>query len=187
MEGISAFVNEVSSRESQLDILINNAGAAWGAPFDEFPESGWDKVMNINLKSVFFLTQHFAPLLRAAASPEQPAKVINIASIDGIHNARIETYSYSASKAGLIHLTRRVAKRLVEDNIHVNAIAPGAFASDMNIWARDNPDEVATRIPAKRVGRPDDIAGTAVYMCSSAGDYLVGITVPVDGGVALAS
>ena len=187
MDGINAFVDEVSSREDRLDILINNAGAAWGAPFDEFPESGWDKVMNLNVKSVFFLTQKMAPLLRAAASPEQPAKVINIASIDGIHNARIETYSYSASKAGVIHLTRRVAKRLVEENIHVNAIAPGAFASDMNVWARDNPDEVANRIPAQRVGVPDDIAGTAVFMCSRAGDYLVGITIPVDGGVALAS
>ena len=187
MEGIEAFVDEVSARENRLDILINNAGAAWGAPFDEFPEKGWDKVMDLNVKSVFFLTQKFAPLLRASASAEQPAKVINIASIDGIHNTRIETYSYSASKAGVIHLTRRVAKRLVEEHIHVNAIAPGAFASDMNIWARDNPDEVATRIPAQRVGVPDDIAGTAVYMCSRAGDYLVGITIPVDGGVALAT
>jgi 2-deoxy-D-gluconate 3-dehydrogenase len=187
VEGIDAFVGEVSEREDHVDILINNAGAAWGAPFDEFPESGWDKVMNINLKSVFFLTQKLAPLLRASASADQPAKVINIASIDGIHNARIETYSYAASKAGLIHLTRRVAKRLVEENIHVNAIAPGAFASDMNVWTRDNPDEVAKRIPARRVGTPDDIAGTAVYMCSRAGDYLVGITIPVDGGVALAS
>jgi 2-deoxy-D-gluconate 3-dehydrogenase len=186
VEGIDAFVGEVSGREDHVDILINNAGAAWAAPFDEFPESGWDKVMNINLKSVFFLTQKLTPLLRASASAERPAKVINIASIDGIHNAQIETYSYSASKAGLIHLTRRVAKRLVEENIHVNAIAPGAFASNMNVWARDNPDDVATRIPAKRVGRPDDIAGTAVYMCSRAGDYLVGITLPVDGGVALA-
>jgi 2-deoxy-D-gluconate 3-dehydrogenase len=187
MEGISAFVADVSERESRLDILINNAGAAWGADFDEFPESGWDKVMDLNVKSVFFLTQKFAPLLRASASAEQPAKVVNIASIDGIHNARIETYSYSASKAGVIHLTRRLAKRLAAENILVNAIAPGAFASDMNVWARDEPDKVATRIPVGRVGQPDDIAGTAVFMCSRAGDYLVGITIPVDGGVALAS
>ncbi|MBT8100927.1 MAG: SDR family oxidoreductase [Gammaproteobacteria bacterium] len=187
VEGIESFASEIAAREDKLDILINNAGAAWGAPFDEFSEKGWDKVVDLNLKSPFFLTQKLAPLLRAAASAETPSRVINIASIDGIRNAHIETYSYAASKAGLIHLTRRLAMRLVEENIHVNAIAPGAFASDMNIWARDNPDHVATSIPAKRIGQPDDIAGTAVYMCSRAGDYLVGITIPVDGGVALAT
>lgn len=187
MDGIEAFVGEIAGREEKLDILINNAGAAWGAPFDEFPEAGWDKVMDLNVKSLFFLTQKLAPLLRASASAEQPAKVVNIASIDGLHNARIETYSYSASKAAVIHLTRRMAKRLVEDHINVNAIAPGAFASNMNVWTRDNPDEVATRIPAKRVGTPDDMAGTAVFMCSRAGDYLVGITIPVDGGVCFAN
>jgi 2-deoxy-D-gluconate 3-dehydrogenase len=186
LDGIDAFVSEIEERTDKLDILVNNAGAAWGAPFDEFPESGWDKVMNLNLKSLFFLTQKLAPLLRAAASAERPAKVINIASIDGIHNARIETYSYSASKAGVIHLTRRLAKRLAAENILVNAIAPGAFASDMNVWARDEPEKVSERIPVGRVGEPADIAGTAVYMCSRAGDYLVGITIPVDGGVALA-
>jgi len=187
MEGIDAFVGEVSEREEQLDILINNAGAAWGAPFDEFPEKGWDKVMDLNVKSLFFLTQKLAPMLRAGASAERPAKVINIASIDGIKNAGIETYSYAASKAGVIHLTRLMAKNLAKDYINVNAIAPGAFASDMNVWARDNPDDVSTRIPAKRVGNPDDMAGAAVYMCSRAGDYLVGITLAVDGGVAYAS
>lgn len=187
LDGIDQFVAELSGREKQLDILINNAGAAWGAPFDEFPESGWDKVMDLNVKSLFFLTQKLAPMLRVSASAEQPAKVVNVASIDGLHNARIETYSYSASKAAVIHLTRRMAKRLVEDHIHVNAIAPGAFASDMNVWTRDNPDEVATRIPARRVGTPEDMAGTAVYMCSRAGDYLVGITIPVDGGVCFAN
>ena len=186
-QGMSTFVGEVAERERHLDILINNAGAAWGAAFDEFPEEGWDKVMNINLKSVFFLTQQMAPLLRAGASAEQPAKVINIASIDGIRNPDLETYSYVASKAGLIHLTRRLAKRLVGEHINVNAIAPGAFASDMNVFARDDPEGVAAGIPAKRVGRPEDIAGTAVYMCSRAGDYLVGITLAVDGGIAFAT
>lgn len=187
MDGVSEFAGQIAEREERLDILINNAGAAWGAPFDEFPESGWDKVMDLNVKSLFFLTQKLAPLLRAAASAEQPAKVVNIASIDGIHNARIETYSYSASKAAVIHLTRRMAKRLIEDHINVNAIAPGAFASDMNVWTRDNPEEVSKRIPARRVGTPADMAGTAVYMCSRAGDYLVGITIAVDGGVAYAT
>lgn len=187
MDGIEAFVAAVSKRETQLDILINNAGAAWGADFDEFPEAGWDKVMDLNVKSVFFLTQKFAPLLRASASAEQPAKVINIASTDGLHNARIETYSYSASKAAVLHLTRRLAKRLASEHIFVNAISPGAFQSNMNVWARDNPDEVGKRIPAGRVGEPSDIAGTAVYMCSRAGNYLVGISISVDGGVVFAN
>lgn len=184
--GIAGFVAELSERESQLDILINNAGAAWGAPFDEFPEAGWDKVMNINLKSVFFLTQQLAPLLRASATAERPAKIINIASIDGIYVTDTESYSYVASKAGLIHLTRRLAKRLVKEQIYVNAIAPGAFASDLNVFARDNPEGVVGLVPSKRLGRPEDMAGTAVYMVSRAGDYLVGITLTVDGGVAYA-
>lgn len=187
MDGIRAFVGKLAEREDHVDILINNAGAAWGAEFDDFPEEGWDKVMNINLRSPFFVTQQMAPLLRAAASAEQPARVINVASIDGIRVTDMETYSYVSSKAGLIHLTRRLAKRLVAENIHVNAIAPGAFASDMNVFARDNPDGVSTGIPARRIGRPDDMAGTAVYMCSRAGDYLVGITLTVDGGIAYAS
>jgi 2-deoxy-D-gluconate 3-dehydrogenase len=186
-EGVRDFVTAIDEREDRLDILINNAGAAWGAPFDEFPEEGWDKVMDLNVKSVFFLTQQFAPLLRAAASAETPAKVINIASIDGIRTPDVENYSYVAAKAGLIHLTRRIAKRLVSENIHVNAIAPGAFASDLNVFARDNPDAVAAMIPSKRLGRPEDMAGAAVYMCSRAGDYLVGITLPVDGGVVFAT
>ena len=187
MEGIEAFVAAISERETRLDILINNAGAAWAEEFDQFPESGWDKVMDLNVKSLFFLTQKFAPLLRASATRDTPAKVINIASTDGLYNARIETYSYSASKAGVIHLTRRIAKRLASEHIHVNAIAPGAFASDMNIWARDEPDVVGERIPSGRIGQQPDIGGTAVYMCSRAGDYLVGATIPLDGGVVFAN
>ena len=187
LEGIGAFVDQLKQRESQINILVNNAGAAWAAPFDEFPENGWDKVMDLNLKSVFFVTQKMAPLLRVGASAERPAKVINIASVDGLRNPEIETYPYVASKAGLIHLTRRLAKRLAGEHIHVNAIAPGAFASDMNVWARDQPDVVSARIPAMRIGDAADIAGTAVYMSSRAGDYLVGITLAVDGGVTFAT
>ena len=186
-EGIGGFVADFTAREDHLDILINNAGAAWGAEFDEFPESGWDKVMDINVKSMFFLTQQLAPMLRAAASAEQPAKVINITSIDGQRNTDMETYSYSASKAGAIHLTRRLAKRLVGEHIYVNSIAPGAFASDLNKFARDNPEMVAKFIPAQRLGRPEDMAGAAVYMCSRAGDYLVGTTLTVDGGIVYAT
>ena len=132
------------AKESKLDILVNNAGAAWGAPFEEFPESGWDKVMNLNLKSPFFLTQALHGALKAAASRDQPAKVINIASIDGIRLNPQETYSYHASKSGLIYLTRRMAATLIEDSINVTAIAPGAFASEMNRVARDHGDERGT-------------------------------------------
>jgi 2-deoxy-D-gluconate 3-dehydrogenase len=187
MDGIKGLVSELEARENHLDILVNNAGAAWGQPFDEFSEHGWDKVMNINLKSVFFLTQKLAPLLRAAASVEQPAKVINIASIDGIRVTDNETYPYVTSKAGLIHLTRRLAKRLLSEHIYVTAIAPGMFASDLNVFARDDPDGEASRVPTGRIGRPDDMAGAAVYLASRAGDYVVGITLTVDGGVAYAS
>ena len=142
--------------------------------------------MNLNLKSPFFLTQALAGPLRAAASVQQPAKVIMVASIDGIRPNPQETYSYHASKAGLIHLTRRMAATLIADNIVVSAIAPGAFASDMNITARDQAEAVSKRIPARRIGRDDDMAGVAIYLASRAGDYVVGVTIAVDGGVAYA-
>jgi NAD(P)-dependent dehydrogenase (short-subunit alcohol dehydrogenase family) len=157
------------------------------ATLDEFPENGWDKVMNINLKSPFFLTQMLHPMLKAAASEARPAKVINIASIDGIKLNPLETYSYHASKAALIYLTRRMAARLVRDNIVVSCIAPGPFASDMNRAARDRPDLVAARTPLRRIGRDEDMAGAAIYLASRAGDYVVGETIAVDGGIAYAS
>ncbi|MEM9058391.1 MAG: SDR family oxidoreductase, partial [Pseudomonadota bacterium] len=183
-EGIRAFVSDFAAREGSLDILVNNAGAAWGAAFDEFPEHGWDKVMDLNVRSVFFLTRELAGALRSAATPERPAKVINIASIDGIRVTDDETYSYGASKAAVIHLTRSLAKRLVRDHIIVNAIAPGAFASRMNRAARDAPEAVATVVPSGRVGRAGDMAGAALYLASPAGDYVVGQTIVVDGGIA---
>jgi 2-deoxy-D-gluconate 3-dehydrogenase len=187
VEGCERLAGEIIKLEPKLDILVNNAGAAWGADFDEFPESGWDKVMDLNVKSIFFLTKALAKPLRAAATHERPAKVINIASIDGIFVNPTETYSYAASKAAVIHLTRRMATRLVKDNINVTAIAPGAFKSDMNRAARDQADEVAKRIPARRVGTDEDMAGVAIYLASRAGDYVVGATVAVDGGVVYAS
>ena len=183
MAGIEMLAAEIKKREPKLDILVNNAGAAWGADFDEFPESGWDKVMNLNVKTPFFLTKALAGPLRAAATAEKPGKVINIASIDGIAVNPLETYSYAASKAGLIHMTRRMALRLAEDQIVVSAIAPGAFASDMNRAARDHGDEIAKRIPMQRIGRDDDMAGAAIYLASRAGDYVCGATLVVDGGV----
>lgn len=185
VEGAKALAAAYGQHEGSLDILVNNAGAAWGAPFDEFPESGWDKVVDLNLKSPFFLTQALAPLLRQAAQ-QRAAKVINIASIDGISVNPLETYSYAASKSGLIHLTRRMALRLIEDNIVVNAVAPGAFASEMNRDARDNGEAVSARIPARRIGSDEDMAAAAIYLASRAGDYVVGHTLTVDGGVTIA-
>lgn len=182
LEGARALAAAYAQRETQLDILVNNAGAAWGAPFAEFPENGWDKVVDTNLKAPFFLTQAMHALLRKAGE-KHCAKVINIASIDGVSVNPLETYSYAASKAGLIHMTRRMALRLVKDNIVVTAIAPGAFASDMNREARDHADETAARIPSGRIGTPEDMAGAAIYLASRAGDYVVGSTLVVDGGV----
>jgi 2-deoxy-D-gluconate 3-dehydrogenase len=185
--GAEGLASTLSAREPRLDILVNNAGAAWGAPFDEFPEQGWDKVMNLNVKSPFFLTQCLHAALARAASAERPAKVINIASIDGIRLNPLETYSYHASKAALIYLTRRMASRLVQDFIVVTAIAPGPFASEMNRVARDHADQVASRTPLRRIGRDQDMAGAAIFLASRAGDYVVGDTIAVDGGIAYAN
>jgi 2-deoxy-D-gluconate 3-dehydrogenase len=186
IDGCRALSAAYAEREASLDILVNNAGAAWGAPFDEFPEFGWDKVADLNLKSPFFLTQSLAPALRKAARPERPAKVINIASIDGMRPSAAESYSYHASKAGLIHLTRRMAAELIKEHICVTAIAPGAFASDLNRDARDHADEISKRIPSSRIGTAEDMQGIAIFLASRAGDYAVGITVAIDGGVTFA-
>lgn len=185
VEGARALAAAYAAHEGELDILVNNAGAAWGEAYDTFPESGWDKVVDLNLKAPFFLTQALTPLLRKAGA-RQVAKVINIASIDGISVNPQETYSYAASKAGLIHLTHRMSLRLIQDNIAVSAIAPGAFASSMNRDARDHAEEVSQRIPARRIGNDEDMAGAAIYLASRAGDYVVGATLVVDGGVSLA-
>ena len=187
VEGCKALAAEFLQHETSLDILVNNAGAAWGAAFDEFPESGWDKVMNLNVKSPFFLTQALHGALKKGAAGGNLAKVINIASIDGIRINPWETYSYQASKAGMIHLTRRMAARLINDDIAVSGIAPGAFASEMNKAARDEAAAVATMVPAKRIGRDEDMAGAAVFLASKAGDYVIGDTLAVDGGVAYCS
>jgi len=183
LEGINAFIAEFSKHEDKLDILVNNAGVAWGNDFEEFPEAGWDKVMDLNVKSLFFLTQKLYPQLVAAAAEGRPAKVINIGSIDGMKINPWETYSYQASKAAVIHLTKRLAARLVRDNIVVSGIGPGAFASEMNKAARDNEGMVEKGIPARRIGDAMDMAGGAIYLASRAGDYVVGTTIPIDGGV----
>lgn len=183
MDGMQHLADEIAKRESKLDILINNAGAAWGQPYLEFSEAGWHRTMDLNVKTPFFLTQKLHGLLTAAASPERPAKVIQVSSIDGQRINPWETYAYQASKAGLIQLTRRMAARLIEDNIVVSSIAPGAFPSEMNKAAKHAPDASAAGIPAKRIGTAEDMAAAAIYLCSRAGDYVVGETLTVDGGV----
>ena len=183
--GVQQLVASYQQHEQSLDILVNNTGAAWGAPYEDFPESGWDKVVDLNLKAPFFLTQALTPLLKRAAT-DHLAKVIHIASIDGVSVNPQETYSYAASKAGLIHLTRRMALKLAPERIAVSAIAPGAFASTMNKDARDRGEEVAQRIPLGRIGTPEDMAGAAIFLASRAGDYVVGSTLIVDGGVTYA-
>lgn len=184
VDGCREFAKEVTDKDSAIDILVNNAGAAWGEPFEQYPEKGWDKTMDLNVKSLFYLTQAMHGALKNASSHERPGKVINIASIDGIKINPWETYAYQASKAAVIHLTRRMAARLIKDDICVSGIAPGAFASEMNFAARDMADQTAKMIPAKRIGRDSDMAGAAVFLASRAGDYVIGDTLAVDGGVA---
>ncbi|HXP21704.1 MAG TPA: SDR family oxidoreductase [Streptosporangiaceae bacterium] len=175
---------EISGREQALHVLVNNAGATWGAPLDEFPAAAWDKVVDLNLKSPFFLTRAFLPLLEAAGTHDDPARVINIGSIDGLHVPSLPTYSYSASKAGLHHLTRVLARELGPRQITVNAVAPGPFESKMMAATLDAFGEaIAAAAPLRRIGRPDDMAGVAVYLASRAGAYVTGAVIPVDGGL----
>jgi NAD(P)-dependent dehydrogenase (short-subunit alcohol dehydrogenase family) len=181
--GCKALAAQFAEHETKLDILVNNAGAAWGEAFETFPEKGWDKVMDLNVKSPFFLTQALYEPMKAAATRDKPGKVINITSIDGQRLNPWDTYSYHASKSALIYLTKRMAARLIQDAINVTSIAPGAFASEMNRAARDHGDAVAQGIPAKRIGYDEDMAGTAIYLASRAGDYVVGDTITVDGGL----
>ena len=183
--GCELLANQVQSAEDALHILVNNAGAAWGEPFDDYPESGFDKVMDLNVKGVFFLTQKLLPLLRKSGSPEDPARVINIGSIDGIRVPLLQNYAYSASKAAVHMLTRHLAHHLVDDHITINAIAPGPFPSKMTKFMFDSLGEegIAANVPLGRAGRPDDIAGTALFLSSRAGSYLTGAVIPVDGGV----
>jgi NAD(P)-dependent dehydrogenase (short-subunit alcohol dehydrogenase family) len=183
-ERLAAFVGE---REDRLDILVNNAGASWGAPLEEYPLEAFDKLWNVNIKAVFALTVQCLPLLRAAASPADPARVINIGSIDGLGIPRMESYAYSTTKAGVHMLTRHLASKLAAEGITVNAIAPGPFDSKMMAFVLDDPAiraEIAGSVPLGRVGEPDDMAGAVIFLASRAGRYLTGAVIPVDGGLA---
>jgi NAD(P)-dependent dehydrogenase (short-subunit alcohol dehydrogenase family) len=186
-EGVSSLAADVAEREPQLDILVNNAGASWGAPLEEYPDSAWDKVMAVNVKAVHQLTVKLLPQLRASASEDDPARVINIGSIDGIRVPTTDNYAYAASKAAVHMVTRQLAYRLVRDHITVNAIAPGPFPSKMMAFVLDDPasrEAVADSVPIGRIGRPADMAGTARFLASRAGSYLTGAVIPVDGGIA---
>lgn len=185
LDGIEMFVDELSKHETKLDILINNAGAVWAAPMSEFPEMGWDKVMDINVKGLFFMTQKCLPLLKAAGTKETRARVINIASINGIRNSGMPTYSYTASKSAVVHLTTHLATDLIGENILVNAIAPGYFPSNMTkaiVEDEAMTKYALTKIPAGRLGSPEDIAGAALYLSSRASAFVCGQTLVVDGG-----
>jgi NAD(P)-dependent dehydrogenase (short-subunit alcohol dehydrogenase family) len=175
----------VADRERQLHVLVNNAGATWGAPLREFPASAWDKLLDLNLKAPFFLTRALLPLLEAAATPHDPARVINVGSIDGLTVPTFPTYAYAASKAGLHHLTRVLARELGPSGITVNAVAPGPFESKMMAQTlRDFGEQIAAASPLGRIGRPDDMAGVALYLAGRAGAYVTGAVIPVDGGIA---
>ncbi|MGH9296706.1 MAG: glucose 1-dehydrogenase [Acidimicrobiales bacterium] len=183
-EGCAELASAISQREDKLDILVNNAGATWGAPLAEHDERAFERVLALNVKAVFHLSKLLVPLLQAAGTAEEPARIINIGSIDGIHVPMLETFSYSASKAAVHQLTRHLAKRLAPE-VTVNAIAPGPFESKMMAAtlaaARD---EIEASAPMKRIGRPDDMAGAAIFLCSRAGSYVTGSILAVDGGIA---
>ncbi|MFI5395281.1 MAG: SDR family oxidoreductase [Candidatus Binatia bacterium] len=182
--GAKSLAQEIARREPALHILVNNAGANWGAPLAEYPDSAWDKVLALNLKGPFFLTRELLGLLEKGARPGDPARVINIGSIDGLTAPRLETYAYSASKAALHHMTRVLARALAPRGITVNAVAPGPFESKMMAETLDQfRDIIIATCPLGRIGEPEDMAGVAIYLASRAGAYLTGTVIPVDGGI----
>ncbi len=184
-QGAIELAAAVAERSPKVDVLVNNAGANWGAPIAEYPDSAWDKVLALNVKGVFHLTRHLLPQLEAAASPDDPARVINIGSIDGLVVPDLETYAYSSSKAAVHHLTRVLAKKLAPSHITVNAVAPGPFESKMMEQTLEAFGElIVSAVPLKRIGTPEDMAGIALFLASRAGAYVTGTVIPVDGGMA---
>jgi NAD(P)-dependent dehydrogenase (short-subunit alcohol dehydrogenase family) len=185
-DGAGELARATRERFPSLDILVNNAGAVWGAPLEDFPPKGWDRVMHTNVEGVFHLTIGLLDALRASASAEEPARVINIGSIDGLRAPAVDNYSYSASKAAVHMLTRHLAKRLAGESITVNAIAPGPFESKMMAFALDDPETrsaIEQSVPLGRIGRPDDVAGLTLFLASRAGAYMTGTVIPLDGGI----
>jgi len=176
--------DEVVEREGKLEILVNNAGANWGAPMESFPDEAWDRVLGLNVKAMFNLTRRLVPALEAAGRPGDPARVINIGSIDGIKPPALETYAYSASKAAVHHMSRVLAAKLAPRNITVNAVAPGPFQSKMMKATLEQFGEgIKKTNPLGRIGEPEDMAGIAIYLASRAGAYVTGTVIPVDGGI----
>ena len=182
--GANGLAAAVAAREPALHVLVNNAGTNWGAPLAEYPDSAWDKVLALNVKGVFHLTRALVPLLEKGVRPGDPARVINVGSIDGLRVPMLETYAYSASKAAVHHLTRALAQRLAPQRITVNAIAPGPFESKMMAETlRTFGDMIVAACPLGRIGEPEDMAGVAIYLASRAGAYVTGAVIPVDGGI----
>ena len=187
MNEMDKLVTKIKDKETKLNILVNNAGAAWGASFDDFPEIGWDKVMDTNVKSVFFLTQKLVDILETSASTSDPSRIINIGSIDGLGIPRAETYSYPASKAAVHQLTKVLANRLANRNINVNAIAPGPFESNMMAHTlEEHGEQIKSSVPRGRIGVPEDMAGASIFLSSKASSYITGSIIPVDGGSLIA-
>lgn len=186
-EGRKHVVDTLTEREGKLDVLVNNAGASWGAPFDEYPEDGWDKVMDINVKVPFMLTRDLTSLLAQAGTAEAPARVINIGSIDGLQVPTVDNFAYGPSKAAVHHLTGVLAMALAARHIAVNAVAPGPFVSKMTKWMLENfQSQIEAGSPMKRIGRPADMAGVTLYLASPASAFVTGAVIPVDGGLRLA-
>lgn len=184
--GCRSLAQAIAERAGKLDVLINNAGALWAETLADYPESGWDKVFDLNVKGPFFLVQAIVPLLKAAATPDDPARIINIGSIDGFHIPKHQTYAYTSSKAAVHQLSRHLAAQLAPSSVTVNVIAPGMFKSKMMTATveRHGEEAVLERVPLKRFASPSDMAGTAIYLASKAGSYVTGVVLPVDGGTA---
>ncbi len=181
-DGVRKLSSCIQDLEETLPILVNNAGATWGESLENFPEKGWDKVMDLNVKGLFYLTQSLLPMMKLSATADDPARVINIGSINGLSYSGLRNYSYSASKAAVHHLSKQMAVDLAKDHININVIAPGFFPSNMTAHLLDDAKEIMENIPRGRLGQLEDVAGTAIYLCSRASSFVTGAMIVLDGG-----